>query len=77
MLLVSAGFSVGSSAHAQAPDNAVANRPGSAPDANRADQQGSSAADREITRKIRKSIIADNPFPRRRTTSRSFHEMAW
>jgi hyperosmotically inducible periplasmic protein len=43
----------------QAPDNAAANRPGNSPDANRADQQGFSESDREITRKIRKAVIAD------------------
>jgi hyperosmotically inducible protein len=43
----------------QTPDNAAANRPGNSPDANRADQQGSSENDREITRKIRKAVIAD------------------
>jgi hyperosmotically inducible periplasmic protein len=43
----------------QTPDNAAANRPGNSPDANRADQQGMSENDREITRKIRKAVIAD------------------
>jgi len=43
----------------QTPDNAAANRPGNSPDANKADQQGWSENDREITRKIRKSVMAD------------------
>jgi hypothetical protein len=43
----------------QTPDNAAANRPGNTPDANRADQQGLSENDREITRKIRKAVVAD------------------
>jgi hypothetical protein len=43
----------------QTPDNAAANRPGNTPDATRADQQGFTTNDRELTRKIRKAVIAD------------------
>jgi hyperosmotically inducible periplasmic protein len=43
----------------QTPDNAAANKPGTAPDATRADQQGLTTNDRELTRKIRKAVIAD------------------
>jgi hypothetical protein len=48
-----------SGSQSQTPDNAAANRPGNSPDANRADQQGWSENDREITRKIRKAVMAD------------------
>jgi hyperosmotically inducible protein len=41
----------------QNPDNTETNRPGKTPDATRADQQGQTAADRELTRKIRKAIV--------------------
>jgi hyperosmotically inducible periplasmic protein len=58
-LSVGAQVSDNSGSPSQAPDNAAANRPGNSPDANRADQQGFSENDREITRKIRKAVIAD------------------
>ena len=41
----------------QDPDNAGTNRPGKTPDATRADQQGQTAADTALTRKIRKAIV--------------------
>src|ERR1700730_8631381 len=43
----------------QTPDNSATNRPGNTPDATRADQQGLTASDREIARKIRKAVVAD------------------
>jgi osmotically-inducible protein OsmY len=43
----------------QAPDNTATNQPGKTGDANRADQQGHSAADRELARKIRRAIVSD------------------
>lgn len=49
----------GGGSASQTPDNAAANRPGNSPDATRADQQGLTANDREITRKIRKAVVAD------------------
>ena len=43
----------------QSPDNTQANRPGDSPDATRADQQGQSAKDRELARKIRRAVVTD------------------
>lgn len=43
----------------QSPDNTQANRPGASPDATRADQQGQSAKDRELARKIRRAVVTD------------------
>ncbi|MCU1243607.1 MAG: putative phosphoslipid binding protein [Candidatus Acidoferrum typicum] len=43
----------------QTPDNTEANRPGNTPTAARADQQGQSAQDRELARKIRRSVVTD------------------
>jgi hyperosmotically inducible protein len=43
----------------QDPDNTQANRPGTTPDAARADQQGQSDRDRELARKIRRAIVTD------------------
>jgi hyperosmotically inducible periplasmic protein len=51
---------VWSVACSQSPDNTETNRPGKTPDATRADQQGQTAADRELTRKIRKAIVGNN-----------------
>jgi hyperosmotically inducible protein len=46
-------------AFSQDPDNTETNRPGKTPDATRADEQGQTAADLELTRKIRKAIVAN------------------
>ncbi len=43
----------------QNPDNTQANRPGDTPTAARADQQGQSAQDRELARKIRRAVVKD------------------
>jgi hyperosmotically inducible periplasmic protein len=43
----------------QNPDNTSTNQPGKTPDANRADQQSQSPADRELTRKIRQVVVED------------------
>jgi hyperosmotically inducible protein len=43
----------------QNPDNTEANRPGNTPTAARADQQGQSAQDRELARKIRRAVVTD------------------
>jgi hyperosmotically inducible periplasmic protein len=40
-------------------DNTSTNQPGKTPNANRADQQSQSAADRELTRKIRQTVVGD------------------
>ncbi len=57
-----AAFSAGSlfsGTHQQNPDNTEANRPGNTPTAARADQQGQSAQDRELARKIRRAVVTD------------------
>jgi hyperosmotically inducible protein len=46
-------------APSQYPDNTQANRPGNTPTAARADQQGQSARDRELARKIRRAVVTD------------------
>jgi osmotically-inducible protein OsmY len=51
--------SASSSARQQNPDNSQANRPGNTPTAARADQQGQSAQDRELARKIRRAVVKD------------------
>jgi hyperosmotically inducible protein len=43
----------------QNPDNTQANRPGNTPTAARADQQGQSAQDRELARKIRRAVVTE------------------
>jgi hyperosmotically inducible periplasmic protein len=57
VLTTAATANVWSVAFSQDPDNTETNRPGKTPDATRADQQGQTAADRELTRKIRKAIV--------------------
>jgi hyperosmotically inducible protein len=57
MLTIVGAANVWSAAFSQDPDNTGTNRPGKTPDATRADQQGQTAADRELTRKIRKAIV--------------------
>jgi hypothetical protein len=62
LIAVIGAFSVGSAwspTADQDPDNTQANRPGSSPDATRADQQGQSAKDRELARKIRRAVVSD------------------
>ena len=51
--------SVPTPARQQNPDNSQANRPGETPTAARADQQGQSAKDRELARKIRRAVVTD------------------
>jgi osmotically-inducible protein OsmY len=48
-----------SPARQQKPDDTQANRPGNTPTAARADQQGQSAQDRELARKIRRAVVTD------------------
>jgi hypothetical protein len=48
-----------SAAREQNPDNTETNRPGNTSTAARADQQGQSAQDRELARKIRRAVVTD------------------
>jgi hyperosmotically inducible periplasmic protein len=48
-----------SPARQQDQDNSQANRPGKTATAARADQQGQSAKDRELARKIRRAVVTD------------------